>query len=85
MLDKNGKKIKKADAKMMLCRAIAKHCVINKYDTLKLDKIHEIMKEYGFSRKSIHDTIVCNYFVSENQKQFHDNVHKFCFTVLQNQ
>ena len=85
MLDKNGKKIKKADAKMLLCRVIAKHCVIDKYDSLKLDKVFEIMKEYGFSRKSIHDTIVCNYRPCENADKFYKNVHKFCFTVLQNQ
>lgn len=85
MLDKNGKRITKPKAKMLLCRVIARHCIIDKYDTLKLDKVFEIMREYGFSRKSIHDTIVCNYRPSENAAQFYAAVHKFCFTVLQNQ
>ena len=85
MLDKNGKKIKKADAKMLVARVIAKDVLLKKTDSLKVDKIHEIMKEYGFSRKSIHDTIVCNFRPAENAKQFYVDVHNFCFTVLQNQ
>lgn len=85
MLDKNGKKIKKADAKRVLCRVIANHCYMNNFKSLKLDKVFEVMKEYGFSRKSIHDTIICNYRPSENTAQFYATVHNFCFTVLQNQ
>ena len=60
MNDKNGKRITKPRAKSMLCGAIARgYC--NNFKSLKLDKVHEMMKEYGISRKSIHDTIVCTH------------------------
>jgi hypothetical protein len=85
MNDKNGKRITKPRAKSMLCGAIARgYC--NNFKSLKLDKIHEMMKEYGISRKSIHDTIVCNYFIKEEYREdFYKSIHNFCFNVLQNQ
>ena len=85
MTDKNGKRIPKPKAKLLVCKVVA-HAYCNNFKTIKVDKIHEIMKEYGFSRKSIHDTIVCNYFIKEEYREdFYKSIHNFCFNVLQNQ
>ena len=85
MLDKHGKRIPKPKAKRMLCRAIVESYARNGFKTIKKDAVENIMREYNFSRKSIYDTIVCNYHPAENAELFYNAIHNFCFSVLENQ
>ena len=84
MKDKNGKYITKPRAKQMLCRCIAQSYAKNQLKTIKPEVVQEIMNEYKFSRRSIHDTIICNYHFSDvaEREIFHTTIHNFCYGVL---
>lgn len=84
MLDKNGKKVSKPKAKKMLAYALARSCIKNNFASIKLDEVQKVIDEYGFSRKSIHDTIVANYSPSDEKlrREYYENIHTFCFTRL---
>lgn len=84
MKDKNGKYITKPRAKQMLCRVIAESYARNGLKTIKPEKVQEIMNEYKFSRRSIHDTIICNWRIADASERaaYLATIHNFCFTVL---
>ena len=84
MKDKNGKYITKPNAKRMLCRAIAQSYAHNRLKTIKPEVVQEIMNEYKFTRRSIHDTIMCNWILEDASERaaYQAAIHNFCFTVL---
>ena len=89
----NGKRVNKPEAKRAIAiylGHVAVGCYRNKLTkeliTLenlpdyKVEKIQAEMNEYHFSRRSIHDTIVC--LILDYNKEQLKSIHDFCYKRL---
>lgn len=89
MTDKNGKRLNKEKAKIAVVGTIAKTLLgglVRKSTKEPItladikDKVQTEMNEYGFSRRSMHDSVLCLMvqWTDEQRKQLHD----FCYDEL---